>query len=251
MALNIKATVIGSRETPIRAQNLITWFSSVVEQYQGIVRSGGAPGADSACERGITNPYAKQIFLPFSNFNGVKSGVGVYSLDQLHSKHQQAAEDIASRFHPNWAAVLRNNVAVKLMTRNVFQILGPELNEPSDVVVMWAKGSRSHVAKKDTQNRIFDVPGGTGLAVRLAHHLEIPILHVDLPEHQKILQAYSDGNETLFRYLLHQEGQWASQRTHEATKFLRQSVGLGVPASSSVTPSSTSVGRWKRTPYRP
>lgn len=248
MALNIKATVIGSRETPISAQDRITWFSSMVQQYEGIVRSGGAPGADSACERGITNPYAKQIFLPFSNFNGVESGIGVYTLDQLHSRHNQAAEDISSRFHPNWSAVLRNNTTVKLMTRNVFQILGPDLNAPSDVVVMWAKGSRSSVVKKDSQNRIFDVPGGTGLAVRLAYHLEIPILHVDLPEHQNILQAYGDGNEDLFRHLLYEEGKWEAQRTHEAVKILRQSVGFDVPPTP---PISTTAGRWKRTPYRP
>lgn len=249
MSLDINATVIGSRETPLPAQDSITNFSSAVQRNNGVVRSGGAPGADSACERGITNPYAKQIFLPFPNFNGVKSGIGVYTLDQLHSHHQQAAEEIASRFHPNWSAVLRNNAAVKLMTRNVFQILGPDLNLPSDMVVMWAKGSRSLVAKKDSQNRIFDVPGGTGLAVRLAHHLEIPILHVDLPEHQSILQAYSDGNEDLFRHLLYEEGRWDAQRTSEAVKVLRQSVGFDLPPSSP-TP-ITPTGRWKRTPRRP
>lgn len=248
MTLNIKATVIGSRETPMSAQDLITWFSHMVQQYQGLVRSGGAPGADSACERGITNPLAKQIFLPFANFNGVKSGVGVYTLDQLHTRHQHAAEEIASRFHPNWNAVLRNPAAVKLMTRNVFQILGPDLNAPSDVVVMWAKGSHNLVAKKDSQNRIFDVPGGTGLAVRLAYHLEIPILHVDLPEHQNILQAYGDGNEDLFRHLLYKEGKWYADRTHEAVKILRQSVGFDLPPTP---PLSTPTGRWKRTPYRP
>lgn len=243
MPLNINATVIGSRETPFPAQELITDFSAAVQYNNGIVRSGGAPGADSACERGITDPHAKQIFLPFANFNGVKNGVGVYVLDQLHSRHQHAAQEIASRFHPNWAAVLNKSAAVKLMTRNVFQILGPELKAPSDIVVMWAKGTRFSIAKKDPQNRILDVPGGTGLAVRLAHHLEIPILHVDLPEHQKIMEAYRNGDEQLFYDLLHKEGQWERQRTFDAVAQLRHSVGLDLP--------SAPTGRWRRTPYRP
>lgn len=243
MSLNINATVIGSRETPLTAQDSITDFSAAVQRNKGIVRSGGAPGADSACERGITDPRAKQIFLPFSNFNGVMAGAGVYVLDQLHSRHHRAAQEIASRFHPNWAAVLNKSAAVKLMTRNVFQILGPELKAPSDIVVMWAKGTRFSIAKKDEQNRIFDVPGGTGLAVRLAHHLEIPILHVDLPEHQKIIEAYCKADETLFCDLLYKEGQWERQRTLDAVAQLRQSVGLDLTA--------VPTGRWQRTPYRP
>ena len=243
MSLDINATVIGSRETPLPAQDSITNFSAAVQHNSGVVRSGGAPGADNACERGITNPRAKQIFLPFSNFNGVKNGVGIYVLDHLHSRHQHAAQEIASRFHPNWAAVLNKSAAVKLMTRNVFQILGPELKVPSDIVVMWAKSTRFSIAKKDPQNRIYDVPGGTGLAVRLAYHLEIPILHVDLPEHQRIMEAYCQGDEQLFRDLLYKEGQWERQRTVDAVVQLRQAVGLDL--------SPAPTGRWQRTPYRP
>lgn len=243
MSLDINATVIGSRDTPLPAQDAITDFAAAVQHNHGVVRSGGAPGADSACERGITDPHAKQIFLPYSNFNGVSAGVGVYVLDQLHSRHQRVAQEIASRFHPNWEAVLKKSTSVKMMTRNVFQILGPELKSPSDIVVMWAKGTRVSIAKKDHQNRIFEVPGGTGLAVRLAHHLEIPILHVDLPEHQTIIEAYRQGDETLFWDLLYKEGQWERQRTLNAVTQLRQSVGLDISAPPS--------GRWQRTPYRP
>lgn len=248
MQLDITATIVGSRDTPTPAQNKMTAFAQAVQRNQGVVRSGGAPGADSACERGITNPYAKQIFLPFANFNGVQSGIGVYVLEQLHLRHQKAALNIAQQFHPNWSAVENKGPnAVKFMTRNVFQNLGPELNAPSDLLIMWAKGTRSSVAKKDNRNRIFDVPGGTGLAVRLAHHLEIPILHVDLPEHEIILQAYQDNDAKAFYDLLWEEGQWDRQTTVSIVQQLRLSFGLDRPPA----PPSPPTGRWRRTPYKP
>lgn len=244
--LNIRATIVGSRDTPDVAQDRLTTFARAVQDNGGVGISGGAPGADQACENGITDPYSKEIFLPFSNFNGVKNGVGVYVLDQLHSRHQEAAREIASRFHPNWTAVENKGQAtVKLMTRNVFQNLGTELKTPSDLVVMWAKGTRNCVVNKDSRNRIFDVPGGTGLAVRLAHHLEIPILHIGLPEHQEILQAYQDKDAEAFYRLLWEEGQWDRQATINAVAQLRQSVGLDAPPATQV------VNRWKRTSYRP
>lgn len=246
LSLNIRATIVGSRETPLPSQDRITCFAWAVQDNGGVAISGGAPGADSACERGITNPHAKEIFLPFSNFNGVKNGVGVYVLDQMHSRLQNAAQEIASRFHPNWRAVENKGITtVKLMTRNVFQILGTELRAPSDVLVMWGKGTRSSIANKDGRNRIFDVPGGTGLAVRLAHHLEIPVLHVDLPEHQSILQAYQDKDAESFYRLLWEEGGWDRQTTLTAVQQLRQSVGLDLPTAPQAE------GRWKRTSYRP
>lgn len=246
MKLNIRATIVGSRDTPVTAQGRITSFARSVQDNGGVAISGGAPGADKACEKGITDPYAKEIFLPFSNFNSVKNGVGVYVLDQLHTRHQNAAREIASRFHPNWAAVENKGpTTVKLMTRNVFQNLGTELKTPSDLLVMWAKGTRSSIVNKDNRNRIFDVPGGTGLAVRLAYHLEIPVLHVDLPEHQKILQAYQDKDAEAFYRLLRDEGQWDRQATINAVAQLRQSVGLDAPPATQV------VNRWKRTSYRP
>lgn len=241
--LDIIVTGIGSRTTPASEQAKMTEFARAVVRHGGIVRSGGARGADTAFALGLA-PANQEIYLPFANFQGVKNGEGVFVLDALPSDVRVAALAIAKRFHPNWSAVEnKGQAAVKLMTRNVFQVLGRNLNDPSHLVVMWAKGTRTTVAKKDSLNRIFDVDGGTGLAVRLAHSLHIPVLHTQLPEHENILRLYQHGRTAEFEKALFEEGRWAREETLAKVKALREVVGLEKP-----TPTFVPTGRWTRTP---
>lgn len=242
--LPLIATLIGSRETPETEQNALTIFAQHIQHSKGVVRSGGARGADQAAEKGITDARYKEIYLPYSKAPAHQDGV--YVLGEMHRRYQDGARTIAQRFHPNWTALQnKGQAAEQLMTRNVFQILGMELRSPSDIVVMWAKGSRTGWGRRDSHNRICDVPGGTGLAVRLAHSLHIPVLHTSVPEHQLILQAYQQGHFEEFHALLWNEGKWERSACEEAVEQLRQSVGLTVPAAA------PSTNRWKRTPYRP
>lgn len=245
---------IGSRETPESDGNRMKSFAHCVTKNNGIMRSGGAPGADTFFAAGVSDPNRQEIFLPFKNFNGVQSGVGIYILQELHLKKRQAAEKIAEKFHPNWAAVQRNPTVVSLMTRNVFQVLGCNLNTPSDLVVMWAKGTRNSIAKKNANNRIVDVPGGTGLAVRLAAFLEIPVLHTSLEEHINLLKQYEAGDFSGFTESLYNEGKWDKSVTKNRMHELLRDVGFPLPntdlpavMTQSEKPASAGTGRWVRT----
>lgn len=248
---------IGSRETPAPDGSRMTSFAHSVTNNGGIIRSGGAPGADTFFASGVSAPNRQEIFLPFKNFNGVQSGVGVYLLQELHIKKRHAAEKIAEMFHPNWVAVQRNPTVVALMTRNVFQVLGCNLNTPSDLLVMWAKGTRNSVAKKDANNRIADVAGGTGLAVRLAAFLEIPVLHTSLGEHIDLLVQYENGDFSGFTEALCNEGKWDKQITLKKMNQLLKDVGYPLPSIESPSPAiaplpepavpNSGSGRWVRT----
>ena len=61
-------TGIGSRETPSHILELMTKIAKYLDSLGFILRSGGAPGADTAFANGAVN---KQIFIPWKNFNGI------------------------------------------------------------------------------------------------------------------------------------------------------------------------------------
>ncbi|MCP4990300.1 MAG: hypothetical protein GY928_30970, partial [Colwellia sp.] len=149
-------------------------------------RSGGANGSDECLERGIFNHIQKEggcagsfmeVYLPWRDFNNRDSGdAGYYTLPWLGNSAQ--AEQIASETHPAWDRCKQG--AKKLHTRNVYQLLGQDLNTPSRFVVCWAepKGQGGHVK------------GGTGTAVKLGIDNGVEIINMCLPEGRKRIEDW-------------------------------------------------------------
>ena len=141
---------IGSRETPQSILEIMT-ASAVQFAAEGyILRSGAAPGADSAFEAGAGDQ--KEIWLPWLGFNGSKSQL-------LPHKH---AFEVAAHFHPAWDRC--SPAARKLHARNVHQILGYDLNTKSEFVMCWTKDGKAS--------------GGTGQAIRIAEGYGIPVYYL-------------------------------------------------------------------------
>ncbi len=162
-------TGIGSKKTPPHIGEVITRLAELACARGYVLRSGGAPGADTFFEEGAGDQ--KEIYLPWEKFNGNPS--------PLHDKSIQTscqAYQTAERFHPAWS---RLTWAVKkLMVRNVYQVLGSKMDAPSDFVLCWAP-----IKKLSSDGRILDVEGGTGLAVRLAVYHEIPVYNLNFQPH--------------------------------------------------------------------
>ena len=158
-------TGIGSRETP---SDVCTTFSLLAYKFEldgWVLRSGAADGADSAFESGVESgdgSWAKEIYLPWSGFNGSKGIVA-------SSEQWEKAELLASQFHPLWA-FLKPPVR-KLHARNCFQVMGLDLNTPSKLVVCWTKDGAESQAHR-TKNT-----GGTGMAIAIADHHGVPIVN--------------------------------------------------------------------------
>lgn len=170
-------TGIGSRETPLEYMALMTQLARRLSSEGWILRSGGAPGADTAFEDGA--PQAtRAIYLPWSGFNGRQQGI----VPEKFSNWQRAQE-IAARHHPAWDRLTRGPRS--LMSRNVYQLLGDDLNSRSRMVICWAPNP-----KFDSKGRVIDTKGGTGLAVRLAAENEVPVYHLAVPEHMNRMCAY-------------------------------------------------------------
>lgn len=151
---------IGSRKTPEPIQKLMTQLSEVLTGQRGWnLRSGGAEGADTAFEAGVSDATKKRIYLPTKKLKGRADGVdGAVFVDNPE------AVAIAQRNHPAWDKL--SDFAKKLITRNTYQVLGDSLDDPSDVVIAWAPIKNGKPS------------GGTSQAIRIAQEKGIPVVNL-------------------------------------------------------------------------
>lgn len=154
---------IGSRKTPEDILDVMANYAYVAGRHGWVLRTGGAPGADQAFERGaLLGGCEIEMYLPWPGFEN-------HSMATLDMPASEAYE-IAQRYHPAWHRLSQG--AKKLITRNTHQILGERLNDPVDLVVCWTPGG--------------EMKGGTAQALRIAQDYDIPIknlaVDIDLAE---------------------------------------------------------------------
>ena len=143
---------IGSRETPEELKPLIQKITEACNRLGFILRSGAAPGADSFFEE-YSLPAQREIYLPWRGFNNSSSSLYSISND---------ATFLAAEFHPGWSRLSMG--AKKLMARNMYQVLGQDLETPTSFIVCWTKDGKAS--------------GGTGQALRVAKKHNIPIFNL-------------------------------------------------------------------------
>lgn len=135
---------IGSRKTPPDSLYLMATWAHTYARSGYTLRSGGASGADSAFERAhrVVTSSNIEIFRP-----------------------QNAPEwtfNTVERFHPNPKALTPYVRA--LHARNAQVVLGTNGDNPVDFIVCWTPGG--------------EFTGGTGQALRIARHHDIPIYNL-------------------------------------------------------------------------
>ena len=77
--------------------------------------------------------------------------------------------------HENWNALINNPSQMKNLqfhTRNVFQVLGEDLNNPSKMLVCWTPDGA-----KETKDTSY-ITGGTRTAIRLANVYGVPVYNL-------------------------------------------------------------------------
>lgn len=153
---------IGSRKTPAQVLDYMRRVASRFADLGFLLRSGAADGADSAFEEGCDSRVGiKEIWLPWPGFNK-NFDSNVYP--------GNAHAELAATLHPAWSVL--GVGPRKLHSRNVGQILGPDLLRPVDFVLCWTPdGCESE------SNRTRDT-GGTGTAIVLASRRGIPIFNL-------------------------------------------------------------------------
>lgn len=157
---------IGARRTPSDVLDVMRETAYFLAKHGWTLRSGGAPGADTAFEAGAYEAYATEphipqpdIFLPWPCFNDHRA-------DDRHSAPYPGAMNIAAHHHPAWARC--NGPARLLHARNAHIILGADVHHPfvPRFVICWtSRGKRG---------------GGTGQALRIADYYGVPIYDLAL-----------------------------------------------------------------------
>lgn len=160
---------IGSRETPLTILALMTNLAKKLERQGWTLRSGGAPGADTAFSSGCVE---KQIFLPWNGFQGQRM---IYPIPV-------EAYAIASEIHPGWKRLKQG--AQSLMARNCMQLLGPTLKEPVKMVICWTPDGMEKEHERGPMS------GGTGQAISHADRLDIPVYNLAREERLATLTTW-------------------------------------------------------------
>ena len=151
-------TGVGNRDVSPDGAKRITEAAKLLEQAGYILRSGGADGCDTLFEQNMTR---KEIYLPWRGFNHNTSNFCQVSKD---------AFQIASTVHPRFKYL--SPAAQKLHARNAYQVLGWNLDSPSDILVCWTRDGCTGEASSSSGT------GGTRTAIVLADRHGIPIFNV-------------------------------------------------------------------------
>ena len=159
---------IGSRETPNDVLLVMKQLATKLSGMDYVLRSGGARGADTAFESGSKRSV---IYLPWSGFNDLREDGITYIVPPIN-------EDMVGKYHP--APDKLSQAGTKLMSRNTYQVLGPELRNPVDFVICWTKDG------KDS--------GGTGQANRIARDNGIPVYNLkNVEDRMKLITGVMSG----------------------------------------------------------
>lgn len=176
---------IGSRTTPHVVQVVMFNIAAALCSLGYTLRSGAAPGADNAFERGcdLINSSKKEIMLPEKEFQSNKSPFYIIN---------DHAISLALKYHPKPKWLKNTNKVLNLMARNGYQVLGyPNLDDPVDFIICWTQDGCEDGTKTTKAT------GGTGQALRIAADYDIPIFNLKHDKSLTELFAYSGINNLI------------------------------------------------------
>jgi len=172
-------TGIGSRKAPPKVLATMRRLSAWLGRAGWALRSGAAPGADSAWEAGMLEAGGRaQVFLPWAGFEG-RSGANYLlgSEDQTNT-----ARTLVAPTHPRWQSLEDADRA--LHARNAFEVLGLDLCRPSSLLLCWTPDGCQGAETRSPRT------GGTATAIVLAEMHGIPVINMALQGWEQRLWAY-------------------------------------------------------------
>ena len=168
-------TCIGSRELPEDKGLIVDKVAEFLFKNNCKIRSGGADGTDRRFQRIYEKlKGSMEIFLPWNGFQKL-----YVDNKQFFLVNEELCRPYTIKYHP--APDRLSKWALKLMDRNSSQVLGLNLNEPSDLTIAYTEGGK--------------LKGGTSQALRIAMDAGIPIVNIGNYE------TYEEVEEQITRIL--------------------------------------------------
>lgn len=185
-------TGVGSRETPDSILLLMTFIARTLTDLGWVMRSGGAGGADSAFYAGCleSKNFPRATPEVYLSWNGMTNGKeklyhdpakGLFDAQRYSTWDQANAIALATR--GSFEGLGRGGIAHH--TRNVFQVLGVDLQTPAAFLICWA----IPVGKTGK------VKGGTNTAVKLALANGIKVINLYHPDQYNAMIDFLDKHE--------------------------------------------------------
>lgn len=157
---------IGARVTPKADLVELTAIAKRLEVEGYTLQSGNGDGPDIAFQKGAKK---SKVFLPWTDFNG-----GHVNAVKPSKEAWQKALKLIVELHPNARGLVKSVLA--LHSRNVFILLGEQVNRPVDFVVYTRPP--------------WTTTGGTTMGIKIADKFNIP--HYNLSNRSDYLRFYKD-----------------------------------------------------------
>lgn len=176
-------TGVGSRKCPEDIIALMQRFATYMAKRGYTLRSGAAEGADTAFETGcIEAGGSMRIYMPSSGWQG-RPRKDPYVVPDFDKAAVLASE------HPAWNYL--SDFVQRLHARNVNQVLGDNLQEPSDFLVCWTPDGAINSIETSKKT------GGTGQAIRIASNHGVPVYNLFRADHRLLLEDWMNKETTM------------------------------------------------------
>lgn len=160
-------TGVGSRSTPEQFLYAMYMIGFILGCRHWTLRSGAAPGADSAFEE---KAYCTEIFVPWDGFQGRAMYADIPE-EAFHIASQRYKDEKTKDGKPLWSN-MRESVQA-LQARNIQQVLGVNLDRPSKFLLCWTPDGAEH------HSEVTMATGGTGTAIWCASKNGIEVINME------------------------------------------------------------------------
>ena len=125
---------IGARKTPKDMLAVMRTIGKINAKAGRKLLTGAAEGADDAFMQGHREVTDNNLeaFIPWNGYEGYSQ----FKQSFVHAEITQEALNMASEIYDRDWTLINQGVA-NLMARNMYQILGKDLNDPVDAVICW------------------------------------------------------------------------------------------------------------------
>jgi hypothetical protein len=195
-------TGVGSRSTPIYLLYMISKLAMIFEQQGFVLRSGCALGSDAAFEDALLYPNTtSEIYIPNKNFpskmnTSFKSHYIIpierygKSFDGLYRQAMRLIHDLS--IHKAWQRC--KPYVMDLHNRNMFQVLGLDLQTPSKFTICYTKNGEKLYSDTDWNT------GGTATAINASDLHKVKVFNVGNDQDFLRLKSFIEKHEHLIDY---------------------------------------------------